>query len=218
MGQTRYTSQAFIDPAFSVQSVTETDIPALGHDWMQVNTLWEKGFAAVTAKRVCRRDITHMVTETAQTIMTETPASCTTPGVRVYTAVFQDPVFDGYIAEFSVLAEQPLGHNWGEMTFTLNDGMLTASHVCLRDNAHTESRVITSILFLPTGTQAIEEEAFAGGPFEAVIIPDGCVSIGSRAFAGCENLLYVKIPASVTDIAPDAFDGCPNVIVERSGE
>ena len=37
------------------------------------------------------------------------------------------------------------------------------------------------LLLLPTKTQAIEDEAFAGGPFEAVIIPEGCRSVGSRA-------------------------------------
>ncbi len=52
----------------------------------------------------------------------------------------------------------------------------------------------------------IEEEAFAGAAFEAVIIPEGCTSIDSRAFADCPNLVYVRIPASVTSVAEDASE------------
>ena len=38
-----------------------------------------------------------------------------------------------------------------------------------------------------------------------VIINDGCELIDSRAFAGCDSLMYAVIPASVTHIADDAF-------------
>ena len=53
---------------------------------------------------------------------------------------------------------------------------------------------------------------------QAVIIPDGCTSIGSRAFADCKNLLYVRIPASVTYIAGDAFEGCEQAVIDRLSE
>ena len=44
---------------------------------------------------------------------------------------------------------------------------------------------------------------------QAVIIPDGCASIGSKAFAGCKDLHRVYVHASVEKIADDAFSGCP---------
>ena len=69
-------------------------------------------------------------------------------------------------------------------------------------------------LFLPGQIRNIEEEAFAGGAFQVVVIPDSCTSIGSRAFADCPNLLYVRIPASVTSLADDAFAGCSQVIID----
>lgn len=72
-----------------------------------------------------------------------------------------------------------------------------------------------NVLKLPTGLREIEEEAFSGISAQAVIIPDGCVSIGAEAFANCENLLYVLIPSSVTEIAGNAFSGCPNVIIDQ---
>ena len=58
---------------------------------------------------------------------------------------------------------------------------------------------------LPSELTGIEDEAFFGSACEAVIIPDGCESIGSKAFANCPGLLYVRIPASVTHIDGDAF-------------
>ena len=70
----------------------------------------------------------------------------------------------------------------------------------------------------PASLTAIEDEAFEGTPFQAIIIPDTVTTIGSRAFANCRNLVYVYIPASVTSIAADAFADCPNAIIERASE
>lgn len=62
-----------------------------------------------------------------------------------------------------------------------------------------------NVLELPTGLKAIEEEAFAGISARTVVIPEGCTSIGSLAFADCGSLKYVVIPDSVTSIEGDAF-------------
>lgn len=72
-----------------------------------------------------------------------------------------------------------------------------------------------SVLRLPIALRTVEENAFEGINSQAVIIPDGCTSIGSRAFANCKNMIYVRIPASVTFIADDAFAGCDQVIIDR---
>ena len=47
---------------------------------------------------------------------------------------------------------------------------------------------------------------------------DGCTTIGPRAFADCRNLVYVYIPASVTSIAEDAFEGCGEILVITEDE
>ena len=73
-------------------------------------------------------------------------------------------------------------------------------------------------LRLPASLTAIGDEAFAGGAFQYVIVPQTCTSIGQRAFAGCDSLIYIKVPASVTNVVSDAFDGCPGgLIVDRLG-
>lgn len=60
------------------------------------------------------------------------------------------------------------------------------------------------ILRLPDGLTRIEEGAFEGGAFEAVIIPDGCTEVGAEAFRNCRNLVYVSYPAG-TSFGTDAF-------------
>ncbi len=60
---------------------------------------------------------------------------------------------------------------------------------------------------LPDDLTHIEAEAFAGAKMTVVYIPDGVKSIGSRAFANCTGLTHIRIPASGTVIAEDAFQG-----------
>ena len=70
-----------------------------------------------------------------------------------------------------------------------------------------------SRLKLPAFLKEIGEEAFAGCSEESVIVPDGCETIGARAFADSANLRTITIPASVTSIAADAFDGCTDLTI-----
>ncbi len=58
---------------------------------------------------------------------------------------------------------------------------------------------------LPAALTAIESEAFSGGAFTYVKIPDTTISIGRRAFANCPNLAYIYIPQQTTQIDPQAF-------------
>ena len=73
-------------------------------------------------------------------------------------------------------------------------------------------------LILPTGLTSIEEEAFAGGAFTSAKLSDETTSVGSRAFADCPNLKYIRIPAATTEIASDAFSGVNGLtIIGSSG-
>lgn len=72
-----------------------------------------------------------------------------------------------------------------------------------------------NVLFLPESTAEIWGSAFAGISADAVILPESCQSIGSKAFANCKKLLYVHIPAN-TVVAGDAFDESPKVVLDSS--
>ena len=70
------------------------------------------------------------------------------------------------------------------------------------------------IMKLPAQLKTIEEEALSGIFAQAIIVPNGCMTIKANAFADCPNLVYVWIPKSVTSISEHAFDGCSQVIVD----
>lgn len=63
-------------------------------------------------------------------------------------------------------------------------------------------------LTLPAATKEIEPEAFMNVSAQVIIVPTGCTSIGSRAFANCRNLMYVILPSTLESLADDAFAGC----------
>lgn len=66
---------------------------------------------------------------------------------------------------------------------------------------------------LPAALTTIENEAFVGGAFAYVKLPDNAVSISSRAFADCPNLAYIYIPEATKSISTTAFDGVTGLTI-----
>lgn len=79
-------------------------------------------------------------------------------------------------------------------------------------------RFIFSVTFavidawLPEDLETIESEAFAGADFRAVWVPDGCSRISAGAFADCDSLEFISIPADA-EVEEGAWDN--NVYVHR---
>lgn len=67
------------------------------------------------------------------------------------------------------------------------------------------------VVNLPDDVKKISEEAFIETNVEKFTLPDGCETIGVRAFAYNDYLLFMYMPDSVKSIADDAFEGCKNV-------
>lgn len=66
---------------------------------------------------------------------------------------------------------------------------------------------------LPESTRIIEAEAFSGVPAKRVRLPEACTQIGAKAFAYCQNLVAIYIPADCTSIATNAFIGIDNLTI-----
>ena len=78
-----------------------------------------------------------------------------------------------------------------------------------------EARAETQIL--PSELTTIEEEAFAGDTsLDEVMLPEGMVSIGPRAFAG-SSLARINLPFSLDSIAEDAFQGAEPTAAATAG-
>lgn len=213
MGMTTYRSYNFGNPAFEFQVVTVADIPALGHDWGEPRYTWSADHSACTARRVCRRDTGHVETETvAATADITRKASCTEAGETTYAAEnFENPAF----ADQSVtLPDVPmLPHTWETEPSVAatedEDGVRGEVFCAVCGDKKRAARTISfrKTLRLPAALTELGEEAFAGTPAQQVTLPQGVKKIGKRAFADSETLLLAVIPASVTEIAPDAFEG-----------
>ena len=92
-GETRYTA-AFSNPAFSAQTRTEVDIPALGHHYQEPTVSWDDALGTATAARVCEHDAAHFETETAAVTAALTKrATYYEEGEITYTAIFSNPAF-----------------------------------------------------------------------------------------------------------------------------
>ena len=61
--------------------------------------------------------------------------------------------------------------------------------------------------YLPEKLQIIDDEAFAGSAIKSVYIPDDITLIGEKAFADCQHLHAIRIPASVCNICMNVFEG-----------
>lgn len=61
---------------------------------------------------------------------------------------------------------------------------------------------------LPDSLRVIDGYAFQGIEITQIVFPNGLEYIGPVAFAGCQNLTQISIPASVTNLASDAFQMC----------
>ena len=92
------------------------------------------------------------------------------------------------------------------VTATLSNGASATAQVVV-----TNTGAATRQLKLPSRLTRVDEEAFSGLLVTRVICSGKLQCIERRAFANCPRLKRIDIPSSVTYIAPDAFEGSPNV-------
>ena len=142
-GERTYTA-TFKHKCFEPQTMTKSLDP-IGHDWGAPEYSWTKqdGEWFCTAKRVCRRDASHVEEETVKASVETTPATCTKAGKSVYTAAFENEAFE---AQKRTVALGVLGHDWGAPEYSWNEKSgnwyCTAKRVCRRDASHVEEQTV----------------------------------------------------------------------------
>ena len=142
-GERTYTA-TFKHKCFEPQTMTKSLDP-IGHDWGKPKYSWTKqdGEWFCTAKRVCKRDASHVEEETVKASVETTPATCTKAGKSVYTAAFENEAFE---AQKRTVALGVLGHDWGAPEYSWNEKSgnwyCTAKRVCKRDASHVEEETV----------------------------------------------------------------------------
>lgn len=134
-------------------------IEAYGHDWAEPNYDWATDNTKVTARRICKRDNTHIEEETVDTnyqIISE--ATCTDDKIGRYTATFANEAFLEQTKD--VVIEKAYGHNYDTPTYEWSDDYqtCTAKRVCLNDSSHIETETVNSVY-----TVTVEPTAKDGG-------------------------------------------------------
>ena len=170
------------------------------------------GFDTLTARiHVTARFSELAFEQTAITIPADTRATlCAQAVTTTHTYVNEYMTFESSAPDVATVDEDGVVYGVSEgsatITATSYNGLTAACTVTVQAGSG-------SGLKLPAFLKEIGEEAFAGCSEESVIVPDGCETIGARAFADSANLRTITIPASVTSIAADAFDGCTDLTI-----
>ena len=142
-GERTYTA-TFTHKCFNPQTRTDPLDP-IGHDWGKPKYTWSKqdGEWFCTAKRVCKRDASHVDEQTVKATVKTTPATCLEEGESVYTAKFDGDAFETQTKAEKIAA---LGHDWAEPEYSWSqkDGSwyCTAKRTCKRDASHVEEETV----------------------------------------------------------------------------
>ena len=137
------------------KALEDTSVAALGHDWGKARYEWTKDCSSVTATCTCKRDKSHVLTETVAT-QGMSNATCTRAGKVVWTAEFEGEPFS---TQVKMTDEAALGHIWGKVSYTWSkDGKsCTAKRACERDSAHkqtSKAEVTSKVTKEPTATKS----------------------------------------------------------------
>ena len=101
-GIASYTSDAFANPIFEVQTKTDVVIEKTGHDYLEPFYEWSADLSAVSAISECSRDASHKISETVA------PKVTVMDGYKKYTATFTNERFEEQVRDIA------------EVTFDMN--------------------------------------------------------------------------------------------------
>ncbi len=172
--------------------VHEDDVAvhALGHDWDGATYAWNKDDTKVTAKRVCKRDLSHFEDETTTgTKNVVTPATCTEKGsATVASQLFKN---EGFMPQTKTVELPALGHEWGEPAYdwAADGSSMTAKRTCGREGCGAAE---TEVASLENGKVTKQETT-----------PATCTEKGETTYtATFENAAFAKQTKTLADVEP----------------
>ncbi len=205
---------AFFTPAEIVAQGTEDSDTFLIYDavFTVPQYVWSDDSSSVLAYHQNRYTLKYETERVATVPSTVLAPTCTEEGSVLYTASFAEETFGVQTRTGTVTA---LGHDpvrVPAVPATQTEDGTAKGMKCGRCSIVLEGCASIdhgTMLCLPSSVSVIGEEAFASIAASQVILAENVAEIGPKAFAGCEQLAVVRIPASVTVIAGDAFENDP---------
>ena len=198
------------------------NLPALGHDWTEVQVEWADDGHAATASRTCKRDADHIETETVDAQGTKTAEpTWNIMGQTTFTATFTNPDFGVQTLVLSNLPTVPLEGTWGSCTWTLRDGALTVQSGTGTATGGTSPWVsyakdirqatFGSGVALPADVSGLFDGFSALTSIDFSGLKASRVLNASAMFRGCAALTEINLTALNTLAATsmgDMFNGC----------
>ena len=233
IGETTYVSDEFENEAFEVQSKTVPDIVALGHTLTAHakvdSTCTATGTEAYWSCDVCG----DLFSDAEAKNKIDEPVVIAAKGHKWNTAEYKWAEDNSTVTAtrtckndashietetVAVTAEMtsPTDTTEGSVTYITAE-FSNAGFTVQTKEVKIPALSSMSVIHLPSMLTMIEDEAFENLTCEAIIIPNSCTSIGNYAFRNCKNLKYIKVPAGI-DIPSNAFEGCENVVIDRTAE
>ncbi len=175
-----------------MDSVTNEDIPALGHQWnagvvTKQPTETEDGIRTYT----CLRNSAHTMTEAIPAL----GGNQEDPEDSDFSVA--DGIITGYTGESTELV----------IPSEINGETITG----IDEFAFMGNTDLTSVS-LPSSVTAIGDYAFSGcSGLAQITLPSGLTSIGNCVFKGCSSLNNLGIPSGVTSIGSSAFKDCASL-------
>ncbi len=213
-GQTTYTSSAFANNAFAVQTKTLTNVDALGHEWGAPVYTWSADNTKITAKRICSNNSAHAETETVNVAAEVTkPATCTDKGQTTYTsAAFSNSAFS--VQTKTLTNINALGHTVvtdpAVAPTDCRPGLTEGSHCSVCGEVLTAQQTIHPLLWEidETGGQVAilryyGNETNVTLPSSLEGLPVRMIASGAFPYSNCPTRIF--IPSSVQSISNTAF-------------
>ena len=124
------------------KDVQDIAIVSTAHSW-NAPTYSGNGKSSYTATRTCKHNSSHTETATASiTNQVTTAATCTTAGVRTYTANFTETWATDKTTTEAIAA---LDHSWSvSYAWSSDYKTCTATHKCSRNSSHNETETVNS--------------------------------------------------------------------------
>ena len=114
------------------------------YTWADPSYTWASDYSSCYAERICHQDASKNEVETAASTYTlVNEPSCLVAGYGIYTAEFENPVFETQQMQVDLDA---LGHTYGAPTYewSADHKACTAKRVCIRNAEHIESETVTA--------------------------------------------------------------------------
>ena len=177
-GITRFTSDQFMNPAFSRQTTEKSQLG--DHNWGAPEYEWADDCSTATAFRVCTVNAAHKDTETksSELIVTKSPTN-NKPGSVTCRVVFENAVYEPQEKEKAIPALKDM-----------NTLYLPAQLTAIEDQAF--SGVICEAVIIPDSCEQIGSDAFADClNLKYVWIPKSIdiANIADTAFEGCNGVI-----------------------------